>query len=93
MMAYHVDTNKADNSESGVQTSLNHYKVALMQKDNILFTDTQNLAAYFDNVYIQGDTAIPTSETRLYDGTNTNYTIQVIAEDYTNREMTIRVTK
>lgn len=94
MMTYHVDTLKTNNSEDGVQTSTNHYKVALVEKNTAtLLTSTANLASDFSDVYVLGDLAIPTSKTNLYDGNVTNYTIKVIDENTTDRTMTISVTK
>lgn len=88
---YHIDENKLNNNENGVQTAANHYRVAFVEKDqNSLMTSTEDIYAEFDDVYVNGD-VIDTSKTRLYDGTNTNYSIEVLSSDYTNRTMTIKV--
>ena len=93
MMAYHVDTEKSGNTEDGEQTEDNHYKVALVEKDSSeLMTSTEYIRAEYDDVYIDGD-SITTSQTKLYDATQTDYAIEVIAEDSDNRTMTLRITK
>ncbi|WP_373003676.1 cadherin domain-containing protein [Sulfurimonas sp.] len=93
MAMYHIDTAKAGNTEDGTQTNTNHYKVALVEKDTgTLLTSTINLKADFDDVYTLGDT-IDSTRTKLYDTTDTGYSVTVTAEDYTNRTMTISITK
>ena len=90
-MMYHVDTNKADNTQSGRQTQSNHYMVAVVEKDSsTLMTNTEDIYADFSDVYTQGDLI---SKTNLYDGSSTGYGIEVVNADYTNREMTLKVTK
>jgi len=90
---YHVDADKTDNSESGTQTSTNHYKVALVEKDiSPLMTSTERIDADYNDVYTAGD-LITTTQTRLYDLTLTGYSIEILSEDYTNRTMTVRITK
>jgi len=93
MAMYHVDTDKAGNTEDGVQTDANHYKVALVEKDSTtLLTNTASLKAKFIDVYTPGD-SIDSTRTKLYDGTDTNYVVTVTAEDSTNRTLTISITK
>ncbi|WP_457746778.1 hypothetical protein [Sulfurimonas sp.] len=92
-MLYHVDTAKYDNTEDGIQTDTNHYKVALVEKDTgVLMTSQENRSADFDDVYIVGDT-ITSDRTNLYDGTLTGYSLEVTAEDTATRTMTIKITK
>ena len=55
-------------------------------------TSTEWIEADYNDVHLLGDT-ITTNETKLYDGTTTNYVIEILAEDQTNRTMTIKVTK
>jgi len=93
MMMYHVDVDKADNIEDGAQTSGNHYKVALVEKDSTtLLTTAENIRSNFIDVYTLGN-LINTTQTQLYDNTDTNYSVEVLAEDYVNRKMTIRIVK
>lgn len=93
LMSYHVDTDKTDNTQDGVQTNLNHYKVALVEKDTLtLMTSTTGIYANYDDVYTLGN-VISTAQTRLYDGTVTNYALEVLSEDYNTRTMTVRITK
>ena len=90
-LMYHVDTDKDDNTEDGRQTSYNHYKVALMEKDtSTLMTDTQGIRADFADVYTAGDVI---RDTELYGGSATGYVVEITNEDYNSREMTIKVTK
>ena len=93
MMTYHVDTDKLNNNEDGIQTNLSHYKVALIEKEttSLMTKDALIYAKYYD-VYTVGE-SINTSATFLYDGTATNYSINVLSQDTTNRKMTIRITK
>lgn len=92
-MLYHVDTDKTDNSEDGIQTDVNHYKVSLVEKEpSTLMTSTEDIRADYDDVYMIGD-SIDTTKTKLYDGTNTGYRIDIIGHDYANRTMTLSVTK
>lgn len=93
MMTYHVDTNKTDNTQDGAQTDTNHYKVSVVEKDtSTLMTNTININAVYNDVYIVGD-SINTSATFLYDGTSTNYALEVLSQDTINRKITIRITK
>jgi M6 family metalloprotease-like protein len=93
MAMYHIDTAKAGNTEDGIQTNANHYKVALVEKDTAtLLTSSTGLTADFDDVYTLGET-IDSTRTKLYDNTVTGYSVEVTAEDYTNRTMTISITK
>ena len=89
-MMYHVDTDKADNTQSGRQTQSNHYKVAVVEKDaSTLMTNTEGIYADFADVYTQGDVI---NNTDFYDGSS-GYSVTVINADYTNRQMTLKVTK
>ncbi|SFV66537.1 Probable RTX [hydrothermal vent metagenome] len=90
---YHIDEAKLTNNENGLQTSSNHYRVALVEKSTTtLMTSTSGLTASFNDVYTQGD-IIGTSATNLYDGTSTNYSIEITNENYTDRTMTFSITK
>jgi M6 family metalloprotease-like protein len=92
-MLYHVDTDKNDNTEDGYQSVLHHYKVALVEKDTATkMTNTEDIRADFNDVYTLGD-KIPSSKTQLYSGLNTNYSVEVVGEDYTNRTMTFKIIK
>ena len=93
MTLYHVDDTKTDNTENGAQTASNHYKMAFVEKDTTqLMTNTDKIAAEYKDVYVTGD-VVPSSRLKLYDGTATGYTIEVLSSDYTAREMTIKVSK
>jgi hypothetical protein len=48
--------------------------------------------ADYDDVYILGD-VIDSSRTELYNGVSTGYEVEVISENYSDRTMTIRITK
>jgi len=90
-LLYHVDLDKDDNTQDGDQTKTHHYKVALMEKDtSSLMTDTEKIHADFSDVYVSGDVI---DDMKLYDGTGSGYRVEITNEDYTNREMTIKVTK
>jgi hypothetical protein len=90
-LVYHVDTKKNDNTEDGRQSRYNHYKVALLEKERTtLMTDTENIRADVRDVYTAGDVI---SDIKMYGGSNTGYRIEIADEDYTNRAMTINVTK
>jgi len=92
-MLYHVDTDKSNNYEDGLQTSTNHYKVALVEKSSVtLMTSTSSIRANNVDTYTLGD-VIDTTKTRLYDSTSTGYSLEVTGEDYANRTMTINITK
>jgi hypothetical protein len=93
-LIYHVDDAKTTNNEDGIQTSSNHYNISILEKDsstNIMTAET-NIQADYNDVYIQGD-VIESSRTHLYDGSATGYRIEVTNEDYTNRTMTIKISK
>jgi len=91
-MIYHVDESKSGNSEDGEQTQSNHYKVALVEKDtSTLMTSSTNIYADLDDVYLLGD-VISQTQTRLYDASETGYSVEIIAQDYADRTMTIRIT-
>ncbi len=92
-MLYHVDTNKTSNNEDGLQTDLNHYKVALVENDTTtLMTSATSISANYVDVYSSGD-VIDTTKTKFYDTTDTGYSVAIINENYTDRVMTIRITK
>ena len=90
-MLYHVDTDKQNNTEDGAQTSLRHYKVELVEKDaTSLMTSKEGIYADFRDVYTLGDVI---DKTRLYNGSSTNYSIEIVDEDYSARTMKIKITK
>jgi len=90
-MLYHVDTDKDDNTENGDQTQNHHYKVAVIEKNsNVLMTEEEGIYADFDDVYLLGDSV---NRLKLYDGSDSGYTIEITDEDYTKREMSVKVTK
>jgi len=90
---YHVDTNKYDNFEDGYQTEYHHYKVAVVEKDtSVLMTSSEHINADFNDVYLLGD-IIPSNRLTLYDGTVTNYSIEISGQDYIKRTMTFKITK
>ena len=90
-MLYHVDTKKDDNTEDGRQSSYHHYNVAVVEKDTSrLMTSTEGIYADFGDVYTQGDVI---NTIKLYNGSNTGYSVEIHSEDYTNRTMTIKITK
>jgi len=94
-MLYHVDTLKTGNTEYGTQTNSNHYKVALVEKDTTtLMTSTTSISANYADVYSSRD-VVDATRTKLYDATATatGYGIEIINENYTDRTMTIRITK
>lgn len=92
-MLYHVDTDKADNTEDGYQSASHHYKVSLVEKDTrTKMTNTKDIYADFNDVYTLGD-KILSSQIQLYGSVNTNYSIEIVAEDYTNRTMTFKIKK
>jgi hypothetical protein len=93
-LIYHVDDLKINNHQDGIQTNSHHYNIAILEKDpstNVMTTQT-GIGADYRDVYIQGD-VIESSKTHLYDGTATGYRIEVTNEDYTNRTMTIKISK
>ena len=90
---YHIDTDKTDNYEHGSQTSTNHYKVAVVERDTSnSLTLNDDVEANFSDTYTQGY-VIDTSKTKLYDGSLSGYNIEINSEDYTNRTMTFSITK
>ncbi len=90
-MMYHVDTDKTDNTEDGIQTENNHYMVEVVEKDSsTLMTNTTGIYADFSDVYTQGDLI---TKTNLYDGSNTGYSVEIVNADYINREMTLKIIK
>ena len=96
---YHVEDSQSggdfvhSNTEDGTQTNSHHYLVSLLEKDTSdLMTSTERIEADYIDVHTLGDT-ITTNRTKLYDGTATNYTIEVLAEDTVQRTMTIKITK
>jgi M6 family metalloprotease-like protein len=90
---YHVDTDKTTNDESGTQTQTNHYMVSVVQKDiSLPMTARPGIDANFKDVYTDGSTVVE-SQTVLYDGTRTGYSISVLGSDYTNRTMTFSINK
>jgi M6 family metalloprotease-like protein len=92
-MIYHVDIYKNGNNQDGLQTATNHYKVALVENDDtVLMTSKEGINADFIDVYNAGD-KVSISKTILYDGTYTYYAIDVISSNYTDRTMTIKITK
>lgn len=96
-LVYHVDDtdgDSANNNESGTQTSSNHYNISILEKDpstNIM-TSEENIEADYNDVFIQGD-VLDSTRTKLYDGSSTGYRIEITNEDYTDRTMTIKITK
>ncbi len=90
-VVYHVDTDRENNNEDGVQTQGNHYMVALVEKDkSSLMTSSEDIRADVSDVYSVGDTI---ENVKMYDGSDTGYKIEITNADYTNREMTIRVSQ
>jgi len=90
-MMYHVDTKKDDNTEDGRQTYYNHYMVELVEKDSSrLMTNTTGIYADFGDVYTQGDVI---RDTNLYGGSSSGYSVEVTNENYSKREMTLKITK
>jgi hypothetical protein len=93
-LIYHVDDDKTNNHENGVQNSSNHYNISILEKDSStnVMTAQIDIQADYNDVYIQGD-VIESSKTHLYDGTATGYRIEITNEDYVNRTMTIKISK
>jgi len=90
-MMYHVDTDKEDNTEDGRQTYYHHYMVELVEKDtSTRMTNTEGVRADFGDVYTQGDVI---NDTNLYGGSSSGYSVKVINEDYTKRQMTLNIIK
>jgi len=90
---YHVDEDKAGNTESGDQTEYHHYKVALVQKDDtVKMSAVEGIDASFTHVYTTGD-IIEEEKTKLYDNSSTGYSITLLSANYTTREMTFKITK
>ncbi len=99
-LLYHVDDAKDSdgyflhsNTEDGTQTAMHHYNLAIVEKEtNILMTSTEFIDGSFADVYTEGDT-IDTTATQLYNGTFTNYKIEILNDNYNNRSVTIKITK
>ena len=90
---YHVDEEKENNYESGTQTEFHHYKVALVEKNTyIKMTSTEDIEADYNDIYTVGD-VIDDSNTSLYDGSKSGYSIEVTQDNYTNRTMTFKIIK
>jgi len=90
---YHVDTQKGDNSESGLQTPTHHYMVSVVEKSTIsLMTATPGIDAEYSDVYSDGS-EISQTQTALYDGTQTGYSIVVLGSSYTDRTMIFSIRK
>jgi M6 family metalloprotease-like protein len=90
---YHVDTQKSDNSESGLQTETHHYMVSVVERNSAtLMTSNAWIYADYIDVYTDG-TEIFTNRTALYDGRNTGYSVEVLSSDYTDRTMTFAIRK
>ena len=90
-LIYHVDDNKTNNHEDGIQNSSNHYNISILEKDSStnVMTAEPNIEADYNDVYIQGD-VIERSKTHLYNGNPSGYRIEITNEDYVNRTMTIK---
>jgi M6 family metalloprotease-like protein len=93
-LIYHIDNAKTTNNEDGIQTSSNHYNIAILEKDSStnVMTAQIDIQADYNDVYIQGD-VIESSKTNLYYGDTSGYRIEVTNEDYVNRTMTIKISK
>ena len=93
-LIYHVDDSKSNNYENGTQTDSNHYNIAILEKDPTInsMTSEESINADYNDVYIQGD-VIQSRRTNLYDGSSTGYRIEVTNENYSERTMTIQITK
>jgi len=90
---YHVDDSKSTNTQSGTQTATNHYNISVLEKDTThLMTSTESIEADYNDVFIEGE-ILDNTRTKLYDGTVTNYAIEIVDADYTTRTMTIKITK
>jgi len=92
-MIYHVDTFKSNNNQDGIQTPSNHYKVAIVEKDtSTLMTSFENIRADFNDVYTQGD-VVESQRLKLYNGSETNYRIEITSQDYSAKTMSIKISK
>ena len=99
-LLYHVDDAKDSdgyflhsNTEDGTQTNTHHYNLAIVEKEtNTLMTSTEFIDGNFADVYTEGDT-IDTVATQLYNGTFTNYKIEILNDNYEKRSVTIKITK
>jgi len=92
-VVYHVDDTKYNNLEDGVQTSSNHYNISVLEKETThLMTNTENIYAEYNDVLTEGD-MLGDTRTILFDGTNSGYSIEILDSDYTNRTMSIKITK
>ena len=89
---YHVDTDKNNNNEDGAQTSRNHYKVRLIERDTSnSLTSNDDIKVNFSDAYTDGYLADST-KVGTYGGVS-GYNIEVLNSDYTNRTMTFKITK
>jgi hypothetical protein len=90
-LIYHVDDDKTNNHENGVQNSSNHYNISILEKDlsRHVMTAETGISADLNDAYIQGD-VIERSKTHLYNGNPSGYRIEITNEDYVNRTMTIK---
>jgi len=91
-LIYHVDENKDNNNEDGAQTSSNHYKVRLIERDtgNSL-TYNDDVEANYSDTYTDGYT-IDSTKTKSYSGVS-GYNIEVLDSDYINRTMSFKITR
>jgi len=88
-VAYHVDSDKTTNHESGTQTTSNHYMVSVIEKDRtVLMTSREGIEADYKDVYSVGDSY--TLET--YDGSQ-SFDVVVEAIDDTSRTMRLKISK
>ncbi|WP_457743179.1 hypothetical protein [Sulfurimonas sp.] len=53
-------------------------------------TSSEGIRADFRDLYTEGDVI---TDTKLYDGSSPGYSIEIQSENYTNRTMTIKITK
>ena len=89
---YHVDTSKNLNSENGVQTKNNHYRLGVVEKDNDNSLRSTSTDGSYSDVYRVNDN-IPSNRLKFYDGVNTNYSIDILQEDLNSRTMTFTINK
>jgi len=55
-------------------------------------TNSKGIDADYNDVLIEGET-LGSDRITLFDGTATGYSIEIVNADYTDRTMTIKVTK
>lgn len=90
---YHVDEKKEGNTESGEQTEMHHYKVALVQHDiTFPLTSLEGIDARFNQVYSVGD-FIEKEKTRLYNSELSGYSIEIVGENDSERSMRFKIIK